>query len=115
MEFGVNILEEALETLGASLEERGIQISVVAIGGGVLLLSKYIERPTHDLDLVALMDSDGTYQSANPLPTFLIECRDEVADFLGLEHHWLNGVPTLLLKHGLPEGFEEQLPLPSGR
>ena len=50
MEFGANIFEEALETLGQSLEERGMQIGVVAIGGGVLLLTKFIERPTHDLD-----------------------------------------------------------------
>jgi len=107
--FNLNILEEALTILGEALKERKQRVSLAVIGGSVLLLQDYITRPTRDIDVVALLDEDGKYKSATPLPDFLIECKNEVADFLGLDHHWLNGGPTLLLKQGLPENFEKRV------
>ena len=46
-------LREALELIGAYLEDRGESVEVVGIGGSALLLLGMIERPTQDLDLVA--------------------------------------------------------------
>jgi hypothetical protein len=46
-------LREALELIGAYLEDRGESLEVVGIGGSALLLLGMIERPTQDLDLVA--------------------------------------------------------------
>ena len=96
--FNLNILEEALTILGEALKERKQRVSLAVIGGSVLLLQDYITRPTRDIDVVALLDEDGNYKSATPLPDFLIECKNEVADFLGLDHHWLNRLRVTILQ-----------------
>jgi len=105
----VNLLEEALVNLGSALELEGLDVGLVAIGGSALLLLKFIERPTRNIDVVAVVDDDGRYVSADPLPPEVVRCKDEVADFLGLDRHWLNGGPTLLLNQGLPEGFDRRV------
>lgn len=64
----------------------------------------WIERPTKDLDIVAVV-SAGKYASANPLPDFLLSAVRDVAAATGLREDWLNGGPTDLLDLGLPEGF----------
>jgi hypothetical protein len=50
---GQQPLEDALDTLGALLEARDLQYSLVAVGGGSLLLLGLLQRPTKDLDIVA--------------------------------------------------------------
>jgi hypothetical protein len=42
-------LEEALQTLGAVLQERGLSFEAIAIGGSSLMLLGLINRPTRDL------------------------------------------------------------------
>lgn len=54
-------LARALETLGAVLEDRGVRHEVYVIGGGSLLLTGLIERPTEDIDVVALARGTGRY------------------------------------------------------
>lgn len=94
--------------LGELLADRGHSIEVVAIGGGSLLLLQLIERPTKDLDLVAIVD-DGKYVSAQPLPVFLAAAVSDVALATGLRGDWLNAGPTSLLDFGLPDGFETRM------
>ena len=101
-------LEQALDTLGEILADRDQQAEVVAIGGGSLLLLGLIERPTKDLDLVALV-KDGSYISARPLPRHLADAARDVGAALGLAENWFNAGPTDLLRFGLPEGFEERV------
>lgn len=60
-------LSEALELAGSYLEDRGISVEVVGIGGSALLLLGFIERPTQDLDLIASVES-GTYLKLDELP-----------------------------------------------
>ena len=108
MAFSSTALSEALETLGELLADRGHTIEVVAIGGGSLLLSNLIKRPTKDLDIVAIVRS-GTYMTAKPLPDFLRIAVRDVAAAAGLAEDWLNPGPTSLLDFGLPPGFEQRV------
>jgi hypothetical protein len=98
-------LEEALRTLGDLLADRGHHFEVVAIGGGGLLLIGIIDRPTRDLDLVALRDGDTLLPAGPQLPPALSEAIADVARVLALRDDWINGGPTSLLSFGLPEGF----------
>jgi hypothetical protein len=67
MSFSSELLEQALDALGQVLADRGQAQEVVAIGGGSLLLLGLIQRPTNDIDLVALV-GEGGYLCAEPLP-----------------------------------------------
>lgn len=107
MSFSSKSLEHALEVVGEVLADRGHEIEVVAIGGGSLLLLQLIERPTKDLDIVAIVSAGG-YLPAKPLPDFLASAVRDVAAAIGLRDDWLNGGPTSLLDFGLPEGFERR-------
>lgn len=101
-------LERALKALGNLLADRGYYYEIVAIGGGGLLLLGQIERPTRDLDLVALIDN-GRLVSATPLPHNLLQAAEEVGRAAMLEKGWLNAGPTSLLQAGLPEGFTQRM------
>ena len=107
MAFSSKALVDALETLGDLLSDQGDEIEIVAIGGGSLLLLGLIERPTKDLDIVAIVQ-DGRFVSASPLPDFLVSAIRDVAEASGLSEDWINGGPTSLLDFGLPDGFAER-------
>lgn len=94
--------------LGQLLLDRGHRFEVVAVGGGGLLLIGLIDRPTKDLDLVALRDV-GVLVPATVLPPPLAEAAEDVARVLDLAPGWMNGGPTSLLRFGLPEGFLDRL------
>ena len=98
-------LEQALETLGRVLEQRGLEYEIVVVGGSALLLMGIIRRPTKDLDVLAVV-RNGEYVTAQPLPEGLQQAVRDVAAGLGLASDWLNGGPTALIQSGLPEGFK---------
>jgi len=108
MSLDQSLLDRALETLGAVLEEREHSFELVAVGGSSLLLLGIIRRPTKDLDVVALVQ-DGLYVKARPLPEDLVAATRDVGLALGLDERWLNAGPTDLLDFGLPEGFEDRV------
>ena len=66
------MLEDALLSLGAVLEQRDLAFEVVAVGGSSLMLLGFISRPTRDLDLAALV-SHGDYVKADPPPPSLAD------------------------------------------
>lgn len=107
--FVVAGLEEALELLGQLLKDRGHSFDVVAIGGGGLLLIGIIDRPTKDLDLVALVDAGTLVSIEKSLPPALEEAVADVARVLNLPSNWVNGGPASLMRFGLPEGFRDRL------
>lgn len=109
--FVATSLEEALELLGQLLADRGLRFDVVAIGGGGLLLIGVIDRPTKDLDLVALLENDSlvAIENENALPPALSEAVADVARVLDLPMDWVNGGPSSMLRFGLPDGFQERL------
>jgi hypothetical protein len=105
--FSSSSLEDALETLGEVLTDRGLSVELAVIGGGSLLLSKLLDRPTKDLDVVALVVA-GEYRRAEPFPEFLTVAVRDVAAATGLAANWLNPGPASLLDLGLPNGFERR-------
>jgi hypothetical protein len=105
---GQQPLEDALDTLGAVLEARDLQYSLVAVGGGSLLLLGLLQRPTKDLDIVALVGKAG-YEKPDPLPEPFVRAVRETARTLGLADDWVNAGPASLLDFGLPDGFETRL------
>jgi len=107
MSLSQDLLSRALDALGQVLAHRGQSYEVVAIGGGSLLLLGLIQRPTKDIDLVALV-GEGGYLCAEPLPAELKLAVGEVGRALGLADDWMNPGPTDLLRFGLPEGFQQR-------
>lgn len=101
-------LEAALRALGEVLEARRLAYDMVAIGGSSLMLLGLLERPTRDLDVVALVES-GRYVKANPLPSPLAEAAVDVGETLGIGGAWLNAAPADLLDFGLPPGFADRV------
>ena len=71
-----------------------------------------IDRPTKDVDVVALIEhrSSGiTIIKSRPLPALLSDAVARVADQFGIDAHWLNDGPADLIDAGLPAGFEGRL------
>lgn len=100
--------DRLLSALGEQLAARGERVELVVIGGSGLLALGLISRPTGDVDIVALL-SGGLLTKPRPLPTTVIEARDQVARDFNLPEDWLNAAPADLLDFGLPEGFVDRL------
>ncbi|TVR12293.1 MAG: hypothetical protein EA401_09410 [Planctomycetota bacterium] len=100
-------IHEALATLGDVLAERGEACDILVIGGGALLLSGLITRPTEDLDVVARL-LEGGLVPAQPLPDFLLDAITEVGEALDLEPNWLNAGPAGMVTFQLPAGIEDR-------
>jgi hypothetical protein len=101
-------LQDALVALGKVLEDRNLSYQIAVVGGGSLLLSGWLERPTRDLDVMALVEGND-YVIARPLPAPLRQAAGDVAALLGLGEEWLNAGPTDQLTRGLPPGFSTRV------
>lgn len=101
-------IDDALETLGALLDERGQGIGVLIVGGASLLLLGVIERPTADVDTVGIRSPSG-YTSADTLPEYFATAVRDVGDALGLGPAWFNSGPAGLIELGLPPGLEDRV------
>jgi len=97
-------LESALQALSDLLADRGEHHVAVAIGGGALSFLGLIERSTEDIDLVGFVNN-GTLITAEPMPGTLLDAITAIGALHGLNPKWMNGEPTSLLRHGLPDGF----------
>ena len=102
-------IEEALSVLGALLADRDQSFSVVVIGGGGLQLIGVIQRPTKDVDLVALRHGDTLMSIEDGLPRALADAIADVAQALQLDGTWMNGGPSSVYRFGLPAGFLDRL------
>lgn len=104
--------KEATDRLLSALSEQvaalGQRFELVVVGGSALLALGLIERPTRDVDLIALRTGDDL-GTAKPLPPALEAARDRVARDFALPAEWLNPDPTALLEFGLPKGFSDRL------
>jgi hypothetical protein len=108
--LGLPELEEALETLGAVLEGRGLSHGILVAGGSSLLLLGLVTRPTADLDVIALV-AQGHYVKADRIPPTLAKAVSDVAVVLELASTWLNNGPASLMDLGLPAGYEDRIEL----
>jgi hypothetical protein len=106
--LGRENLDEALRTLGAVLEARGLTSGILVAGGSSLLLLGFIDRPTADLDVIGLTSAES-YVKAEQIPAPLAEAVRDVAAALGLSETWLNNGPAALFDLGLPKGYETRI------
>lgn len=97
-----------LSALGERLALARTPVELVVIGGSALTILGLVERPTRDVDVVALLDA-GELRSAKPLPATIVEARNAVAADFGVGEGWLNEGPGDLLEWGLPDGFVDRL------
>jgi len=110
MDMDKPLLDRVLQALGDVLEARGLTYELVVVGGSSLLLLGLLERPTRDLDALAIIE-DGAYVRAEPFPLPLAQAVASVGRAFRLSEDWLNPGPTDLLRFGLPEGFRERTTL----
>jgi hypothetical protein len=107
-------LAAILAALAAELEASGAErLHLVVCGGAALNALGLIERPTLDVDVVALIEAHAgaptTLTPADPMPAALVAAAARVASNFDLPDHWLNPGPTELLRFGLTAGFEGRL------
>lgn len=107
-----NSLTSALSLLGEFLAE-GVSppVWLVVGGGSALLMQRLSNRPTKDVDVMALREWEGNVISAYPLPTAVKDAAAKVARELRLNSDWLNGAASL---HGfdlslLPSSFWQEI------
>jgi len=94
----------ALAAVGEILEADGTRIEIVVIGGAALQVLGLVDRPTADVDVLAIVDH-GRLRSADPLPARLSQAARRAAADFGLADDWLNPGPAGMLRWGLPGGF----------
>lgn len=97
-----------LRALAEQLRAVGERFELVVIGGSALQALGVVSRPTHDVDIVALLHG-SRLESAKPLPAALAAASTRVGRDFGVAEDWLNAGPTDLLDFGLPAGFEQRL------
>lgn len=100
--------DELLAALSEQLAVAGARFELVVVGGAGLLALGIIDRPTRDVDVLALRVG-GELVKAEPLPSELVAARDRVSRDFGVLETWLNAGPSSLLDFGLPEGFVARL------
>ena len=102
-------LDRILSALAEQLAARATSMHLVVIGGSGLLAMGLGDRPTRDVDVVAVV-GNGRLVTAQPFPPALDEAAGRVAVDFGLQANWLNPGPTALLEvGGLPEGFIDRV------
>lgn len=111
MQFDASLVERALGVLAERLlVNDSPKTRLVICGGSALIVAQLVSRVTADVDVVALVDSQGSLISPSPFPEYLLVAAKEVAAVIGnLDENWLNNGPSLdsggLYQMGLPEGL----------
>ncbi len=110
MGFQLDELTEMLTALGEQLAAaRAEPVSLVVCGGTAMNALGFVARPTHDVDVVALLETANVGSSvqrrqAAPLPANILAARSRVASDFDVPEDWLNDGPASLLHFGLPAG-----------
>lgn len=110
--MNVNDLNKALHLLGEFLAiGTSATVWLVVGGGSALLAQRLSNRPTKDVDVMALREWEGHVIGAYPLPEPIKQATAKVATELRLPADWLNGAAAL---HGfdfslLPSSFWQDL------
>lgn len=83
-------------------------VELVVCGGSALIATGLVLRTTHDVDILAFIESQ-TIRDSEPLPDYLVLAARNVARNMGLAADWLNNGPASQFRLGLPEGIQERL------
>jgi hypothetical protein len=103
--------EEMLTALGELLErERFGSVDLLVCGGMALVLQRFSDRPTRDIDSLGMVvEQDGTLELRKP--SFGADLRlaiERVGTVFGRGKNWLNTGPVSLHDTDLPEGLIER-------
>lgn len=99
-------LLQALDELGRTLTDRRLRFHVAIVGGSALLLQGLRDRPTQDVDVVAVSQDGAAPTSQVELPKALLDAAADVATTLGLNApDWLNAGCVAIIGDRMPEGF----------
>jgi hypothetical protein len=102
-------LRQALRSLGATLADRGLRYHVAVVGGSALLLREIIQRPTQDVDVVAVAAGIDPPTPRFELPEDLRDAAADVALSMGLgDGTWINSGAVALIGDKLPRGYLER-------
>ncbi len=105
-----SMAEAMLNALGDRLTLRGESVSLVVLGGTAMNLHGFVERPTRDVDVLAIIDeAGGSLRHPEPLPDGLREAIAEVALDFQQPPDWMNTGVALQWLTGLPPGLEQRL------
>ncbi|MHB9002780.1 MAG: DUF6036 family nucleotidyltransferase [Coriobacteriia bacterium] len=106
-------IEELLAALGAELESAASpHVGLCVIGGAALGMLGLVDRPTKDIDVVALLEESEVglqIHALDALPDAVARAASEVAEQFGIGTWWINVGPSSLVDAGLPHGFESRL------
>lgn len=105
MDIDADMLEDLFSALGAHLEEKGVEIALVVVGGASLAAHGIVDRTTRDVDVIARADLSAepvVLSPASPLPEAFHEVVDVVARDYALPPDWLNTVVGSQWRTGLP-------------
>src|SRR5258708_35748366 len=108
---GARDIERALLAVGELVEAAGDRYSVGIIGGAALKRLGFVTRATRDVDILAFAAPASGRSNATliapptPLPQPLAKAIRTVGRDFGLPADWLNTVPSLQWKAGLPPGL----------
>ena len=104
------LLFRGLDALGDLLASRGQSYSCVVAGGASLAALGVIDRPTGDVDVMAVRDESGTFSLApQEFPRFLDVAIREVGREFNLPPNWMNTQMARGLEAGMPPGFADRL------
>lgn len=84
-------------------------LGLVVCGGAALRVLGVLDRPTKDVDVIALSMKNRLAPTTDEFPAGFRECVVEVAEDLGLATDWLNRGPSKLLDMGLPDGWRQRV------
>lgn len=112
IQFGTEMLHQALSLLGEILEHGGrVPQHFVVCGGSSLLALGLVSRTaTRDVDILARLE-DRELVQAKPLPDFVRAAAEAVRVELGLPENWINDGPAddMFFRFGFPAGIEQRL------
>ncbi len=106
-------VRNALRVLGRRLEERGTSLDVVIVGGAALMLGGHHQRPSEDVDVLAVVDGEQ-WSGPRPLPEDLVRDVRTIGMALGLPvdathgQDWFNAGPAMLIQMILPDGMPDR-------
>lgn len=106
-----DVAEEMLEALGELLEREGLEnVDLLICGGMALVLQRFSDRPTRDIDSLGMVvERGGALELRKPLfEADLKLAIERVGTIFGRGKNWLNPGPISLHDTDLPDGLVDR-------